>query len=97
LFFALVVRSGKRFSLIQTLAILQITFVIALIAFVAFGYQLQVSIALPYIRDSIERQCGIDNPLVTSDGFTIDSGYRWQSETNEITCFFNNQEWICEC
>jgi hypothetical protein len=93
----LVVRKGKKFSLIQTLAILQITFVLAVIAFLVFGYQLQISIALPYIKDSVERQCAIENPLVTGEGFAIDSGFQWESETNEITCFFNNEEWICEC
>lgn len=94
--FFLLARKRIANKFVPILGVLQVSFLVILAAFYFLGYQFQVAVALPYIQQALDEQCGQQALVATADGFRIDSGYGWTSG-DEAACYFNNVEWICNC
>jgi hypothetical protein len=59
--------------------------------------ELQAIAALPYIQVALQNQCPNKQLLADRKGFKIVSTMNWVSENANVTCFFNNVEWRCDC
>jgi len=92
-----ILKRKKERMLIIALVTTQVSFILAAIIFWQIGYDLQVKVALPVIEKSLNEQCKIDFFNVSEEGFYIDSGYHWVSENDNISCYYNHAEWICDC
>ncbi|MBC7811094.1 MAG: hypothetical protein H7175_08110 [Burkholderiales bacterium] len=94
--FFLLTRKRITNKFVPIMGVLQVSFVVILVAFYFLGYQLQVAVALPYIQQALDEQCGQQTLVANADGFKIDSGF-WWSSGDTVDCHYNNVEWICTC
>lgn len=100
IFFTAWTRQKGFQTLVPILGILQLSFVIAFVIFLGlfyvFGYDLQVSLALPYIQQALDEQCSGNNLEASTDGFYIEDIFRWKSSDNAVECTYIDG-WTCSC
>ena len=94
--FAVLTRKKRFQTLVPVLGVLQLSFLIVLIIFYLFGYDLQVSVALPHIQQALHEQCTGENIKVIAEGFYIEDVFRWRSDDESVTCAYTGA-WICTC
>ena len=58
---------------------------------------LQPRVILPYVQAAVDEQCNSIEVDVTDGNLFTDSRIKWSSSTDDLTCYYDFENWTCDC